>query len=70
MNHSSVHDIYKRLMPSFEAQTEIWFPNGWNSIRVRFFDGRDYIFTIEENGDFSFEDVSHFLERIEKEKVV
>lgn len=69
MNHNSVHDIYKRLLPGFEAQTELWFPNGWNSIRVRFFNGRDYIFTIGENDELMFEEVGHFLKRMEKERV-
>lgn len=66
MNHDNVHDLYKKMLPSYEAQTEIWFPNGYGSIRVRLFNGVEYVFTANDSGGITFECLKDFVAKMEK----
>ena len=63
MTHDEVYTQFKKHLSSYAGQVKEWFPNGYNSVRVRFKDDRDYIFTVLGNG-VSFETKEHFIKRL------
>ena len=63
MSHIDVFKKFEELMPYFCEQVEEWFPNGFNSIRVRLENKREYIFTYSEENGFRFEDIGVFIDR-------
>lgn len=63
MTHNKVYEDFKERMPVYVERVVEWFPNGKDSVRVRFENGKDYIYTITDGG-FSFETKDHFIERL------
>ena len=63
MTHNKVYEDFIERLPIYAEKIEEWFPNGKDSIRVRFKDGKDHIYTITEFG-FSFETKEHFINRL------
>lgn len=63
MTHNKVFEDFKERLPICINKITEWFPNGKDSIRVRFNNGKDYIYTIDEHG-FNFESKEHFIERL------
>ena len=63
MTHNEVYEQFKLSLPMYARTSETWFPNGKNSIRVRQIDGRDLIFTFDNNEEWCFETVKSFLNR-------
>lgn len=68
MTHDKVYEKFKNLLPVYEKRTVMWFPNGFNSIRVRQMDGKDYIFTLDGEGselsEMRFETKDIFIKRM------
>lgn len=63
MTHNKVYEDFTKRMSVYTKQVIEWFPNGKDSIRVRFKDGKDYIYTIDESG-FCFETKERFINRL------
>lgn len=64
MAHERIYEIYKIMFPYYSDLTELYFPNGKNSIRVRLKNKMELIFTYDgKKKDFCFETVDHYLER-------
>lgn len=63
MKHDEIFELFKMHFSNYIGTLEEWFPNGKDSIRVRFADGRDYIYTVSENG-FSFESKESFIDKL------
>lgn len=63
MNHKEIYNAFQSYLPQYAEQTETWFPNGKNSIRVRRKDKREFIFTYRGKLDWHFETVRSFVKR-------
>ena len=55
---------FYRSMEHLHDQIDTWFPNGKSSIRIRFKDLREIIFTYNEYNNWSIETVDSYLKRI------
>ena len=66
MTHPEVYEDFKTYFPQYEKMTELWFPNGKNSIRARLNNGHELVFTYNGTKKWCFETVDHFLKRMER----
>ena len=64
MTHDIVFQHFRACLPRHASETIAWFPNGKNSIRVRYEDGRDFIFTFNNELDWCYETAEHFIKRL------
>lgn len=64
MTHPFVYEEFKTYFPQYEELTDLWFPNGKNSIRVRLKNKRELVFTINGTRDWCFETVDSYLKRM------
>lgn len=69
MTHDKIFEIGSKLLPMYfdKKVVDIWFPNGQNSVRIRHYNRKEYIFTFNGPDEWSFETVKNFLERKEIE---
>lgn len=67
MSHKTIFDWFKLYFPNYDKHTVTWFPNGKNSIRVRWDNGRDFIFTFNGEKDWCFQTVENFLKKMKGE---
>lgn len=69
MTHNDVFLSFKNLFgDEMTTKVQMWFPNGKNSIRLRFTDRGEYVFTINSKGSWCFETVEHFVSRINRKE--
>lgn len=61
MVHPEVFKKFKTLVPFYADRAIDWFPNGYNSIRVRLDDNEDYIFSIYEGTSWCFETIDSYI---------
>ena len=61
MTHKYIYDRFAKYFPNYSSETDIWFPNGKNTIRVRLFDKREFIFRYDGENIIRFETVTSFL---------
>lgn len=62
MSHNEVFNRLKKNFPFYADQTELWFPNGKNSIRLRMKNGQELIFNCDNsNRRIRLETVSSYL---------
>lgn len=66
MTHDIVFGYFRKCIPQLSkpSKVEQWFPNGKNSIRVRFEGGSEYIFTYYGDDCWCFETVEYFIRRL------
>ena len=66
MTHDLVYSYFRRHFPQYAKPSTIiaWFPNGYNSIRIRFEDCSEFIFTYDGDDDWCFETVDRFTRRL------
>ena len=53
MSSKNVYEQFKKLLPFYANQTERYYPNGHDAIRVHLKGGRQCIFKCEKNGGIS-----------------
>lgn len=68
MIHSDIYAIYKEMMPFYADRTEIWFPCGLNTIRVRLHTREEFMFSYSKKGAWSFETLNSYIKKMKKEK--
>ena len=62
MTHKDVLKMFKTYFPSIAGVMTEWFPNGKNSIRVRYSRIRpDVVFTYNDTKDWKLETVDSFI---------
>lgn len=69
MTHVEVYEKFKFFFPDRSAYIRSWFPNGYNSVRVRDNKNNDYIFTYNGDNDLRFETVDSFIKTMRKEPI-
>ena len=72
MSQDYVYKMFTSYFPQHEKRTELWFPNGKNSVRVRQVDGQQFIFTYNGPNDWCFETMDSFVNRmkLQQEKAI
>jgi Txe/YoeB family toxin of Txe-Axe toxin-antitoxin module len=71
MVHTKVLKKYKELIKSladgmFSVNTEepfTWFPNGYNSIRIRYENRNEFVFTYHDDKKWRLETGDYFIEK-------
>lgn len=65
MSHNQVYAMFKTIFihKDMEKDMDTWFPNGKNSIRVRFKNKNEFVFTYFDVKKWSLETVDNFIER-------
>ena len=53
MSSKYIYEQYKSLLPFYANQTERYYPNGHDAIRVHLKGGKQYIFKCGKNGEIS-----------------
>ena len=63
MTHRDVLTTYKNMFPWAANGITEWFPNGKNSVRIRFNNDRssDLVFTFNKPSDWCIETVDSFI---------
>ena len=66
MTHDVIFGYFRNCIPqcSKPSKIERWFPNGKNSIRIRFEDESEYVFTYYGDNVWCFETVDCFIMRL------
>lgn len=70
MKHDLILHYFKKHMPCEAQRITRWFPNGFNSIRVRFTNNEDFIFTYNGERVWCFETVDSYIVRMKGELVM
>lgn len=70
MIHSEVYNRFKALLPIYEKLVTDWFPNGYNSIRLRLKEKGEFIFTIGHDDNWCFETVDSWIRRLKGENTM
>ena len=63
MTHNDIIEAFKDRFPGSVEDIETIFQNGKNSIRVRFTNKNEFVFTYYDNSTWCLETVKHHLER-------
>lgn len=61
MLHSDIYKIFKEYFPAYYEKVDVWFQNGWNSIRIRYKNKAEHIFTFHNSNDWKLETVKSFI---------
>lgn len=64
MIHTKVYNQFKKEMPSYAEKVVYWWPNGYDSIRIRLYTNEEFIFSIDSDGRIIFESMDSFLIRL------
>lgn len=65
---TKVFECFKEYLPVYGKQTETYFPNGKNSIRIRQSNGQEFIFSINGPKMWKLETVDQFLADMKGDK--
>ncbi len=65
MSHIDIYKHFKTLFPEKVEKSVEYFPNGKNSIRVRYLDKSELIFTLNSISDWKLETIKSFLKSYE-----
>jgi hypothetical protein len=68
MLHTEVFEKYKKIFVEESVNVEIWHPNGFNSIRIRFFSKDEYVFCYINDRAWSIETLDNFIMSIKNKK--
>lgn len=49
MMYTGIYEKFKKHFKIYSGQVKCWSPNGKNSIKLTFKDGRQYVFTCKDN---------------------
>lgn len=64
MMHLEVMEWFERYFPDYGGKRIAeWFPNGYNSIRIRQLNNSEFIFTYHGSNNWRFETVDSFLNK-------
>lgn len=66
MSQKEVFNKFKLYFPKFADASEMWFPNGKNSVRVRLNNRKEVVFTFNSELDWRFETVESFMKSMVK----
>lgn len=66
MSQKEVFNKFKYYFPKFAEASEMWFPNGKNSVRVRLNNRKEIVFTFNSELDWRFETVESFMKNMLK----
>ena len=66
MLQKDVLEIYKSMFDLGEI--DVWFANGFNSVRVRYVDNKEVVFTYRTDLDWKLETLDSFILSIGKAK--
>ena len=64
-NHEDLFEEYRQLCHVDDKYILEWFPCGKDSIRVKFTDGKEVIWTLKGPENWSIESVEHFCRRLD-----
>lgn len=64
MIHIEVYNRFKKEEPLYAKRVVNWWPNGYNSIRVRLYTSEEFIFSIDSDNSVRLEDIDSFLIRL------
>lgn len=64
MFHKEVYEKFKEKFPEKASYLKEWFPNGRNSVRVRFNSGSDFVFTYNSEDDWCYETVDSYIKKL------
>lgn len=67
MIHKDVFKQFEMLFPKYAKKTELWFPAGKNTIRVRLTDKREFVFRYDGMNNMQFETIHSFVEKTKGE---
>ena len=63
MSHNEVFAGFKDRFPGSVRDIDVWFQNGKNSIRIRFKNKNEFVFTYYDMHNWALETAQHHLER-------
>lgn len=63
MMHKDLFERFKAQFPNEAQNVETWFPNGRNSICIRFSNKEEWIFTFHDVKTWCIETTDHFLRK-------
>ena len=67
MNHDQVLAKFKEIYYlGPDDDIDIWFPNGKNSVRIRFTNKREIVFTYYGKDNWVLETAGHFIGKMRK----
>lgn len=64
MLQTNVFEIYKSIFDL--GAIDVWFSNGYNSIRIRYRNKKEVIFTYMSDANWKLETLDMFIESIKK----
>lgn len=69
MLHSEIFQIYKKIFHHDAHNVEAWHHNGFGSIRIRFFNKDEWVFSYTNDNKFSIETLDNFIKNMGKNKL-
>ena len=72
MNHKAIYNVFLKsidtLIPesniNIQSSIDVWFPNGRSSIRIRFKNHYEIVYTYNSQNDWSVETVDSYMKRM------
>lgn len=59
MTHTLIHEIFTNMFDL--GSIDVWWPNGYNSIRVRYTNKKELVFTYYNDKDWKLETIDKFI---------
>ena len=67
MTYKQIFTLFEACFPQFEKRVETWFPDGKNSVRIRWANGEDFVLTYRKNTNWRLETVDSFIDSMKGE---
>ena len=64
IGHKTVFAIFSEYFPKYVEESEKWFPNGKNSVRIRMKNKTEFIFTFENSRNWSFMTLDEYIKKM------
>ena len=69
MVHSKIFGRYKKMFYMDAPNVKVWYPNGFNSIRIRLFNKDEFVFSYTKDDIWNLETLDNFIETLITNKI-
>jgi hypothetical protein len=66
MLHKTIFERYAKIFTRDVEDVEVWHPNGFGSVRIRFRNKEEYVFSYVNDSNWRYETLDNFIKSMVK----